>query len=79
MKSFLHGKKSVSMNALVPNTSGPAPAGVPGVGERKAPVAQAAAQPTVEVVREGDKVVRVFVTCACGERIELECLYPAGV
>jgi hypothetical protein len=23
-------------------------------------------------------VVRLIVTCACGERVEVECLYPAG-
>ena len=33
---------------------------------------------TVEVVKEGDKVVRLIVTCSCGERVEVECLYPAG-
>jgi hypothetical protein len=30
--------------------------------------------PVVEVIKEGEKVVR----CSCGERIEVECLYPAG-
>jgi hypothetical protein len=34
--------------------------------------------PTVEVVKEGDKVVRILVTCACGEKIEVDCLYPVG-
>jgi hypothetical protein len=29
-------------------------------------------------VRQGDKVVRIVVTCGCGERIEIDCLYPAG-
>jgi hypothetical protein len=32
----------------------------------------------VEIVKEGDKVVRMIVTCKCGERLEIECLYPAG-
>jgi hypothetical protein len=32
----------------------------------------------VEVVKEGDKVVRLIVTCTCGERVEIECLYSAG-
>jgi hypothetical protein len=32
----------------------------------------------VECVREGDKVVRLVVTCTCGERIEVECIYPVG-
>jgi len=34
--------------------------------------------PNVEVVKQGDKIVRLIVTCSCGERIEVECLYPAG-
>lgn len=32
--------------------------------------------PTVECVKQGDKVVRLVVTCCCGERIEIDCLYP---
>ena len=40
--------------------------------------ALAAAGPTVEVVKEGDKVVRILVTCACGEKVEIDCLYPPG-
>jgi hypothetical protein len=34
--------------------------------------------PSVEVVKEGDKVVRIIVTCACGEKVEVDCLYSAG-
>lgn len=34
------------------------------------------ASPTVECIKQGDKVVRLIVTCACGERIEVDCLYP---
>lgn len=32
--------------------------------------------PSVECVKQGDKVVRLIVTCSCGERIEVDCLYP---
>jgi hypothetical protein len=32
----------------------------------------------VEVVKEGDKVVRLVVHCVCGERVDIECLYSAG-
>lgn len=32
----------------------------------------------VEVVKEGDKVVRLIINCVCGERVEIECLYSAG-
>ena len=36
------------------------------------------AGPSVECIKQGDKVVRLVITCTCGEKIELECLYPAG-
>jgi hypothetical protein len=36
------------------------------------------AGPTVEEVKQGDKIVRLIVTCSCGERIEIDCLYPGG-
>lgn len=32
-------------------------------------------QPSVECVKQGDKVTHLVVTCACGERIEIDCLY----
>ncbi len=38
----------------------------------------AATGPSVECVREGDKVVRLIVTCTCGERVEIDCLYPSS-
>ncbi len=41
-------------------------------------VRPAATGPNVEVVKQGDKVVRLIVKCSCGEIIEIECLYPAG-
>jgi hypothetical protein len=40
--------------------------------------AHSRAEARVEVVKEGDKVVRLVVICACGERVEVECLYGAG-
>ncbi len=32
----------------------------------------------IECVREGDRIIRLVITCACGERIEIDCLYAAG-
>lgn len=32
----------------------------------------------IETVKEGGKVVRIIVTCKCGERMEIDCIYPAG-
>lgn len=29
----------------------------------------------VECEREGDRITRLTVVCACGERIEIDCLY----
>lgn len=73
MKPFLSGKRTLDEAALraphvhkaVPLTGAvrPAPAG---------------ATPHVEVVKQGDKVMRIIVTCACGEKVEVECLYPGG-
>lgn len=76
MKPFLHGKKSVEGEALrAPATFNAATARGHTHGGSAAPM-PASAQ--VEVVKEGDKVVRLIVTCTCGERIEIDCLYSAG-
>jgi hypothetical protein len=72
MKPFLLGKKTLDAPPLhSAHHAHRAP--VPGAG---APPASAG--PQVEVVKQGDKVLRLIVTCSCGERIEVECLYPAG-
>lgn len=73
MKPFLFGKKNLEVQPLrAPHAHAPVAAG----SVRPAP--ETPAEPNVEVVRQGDKIVRIIVTCACGERIEVECLYPAG-
>ena len=71
MKPFLTGKRSLDA----------APLCAPHVHTAVAPtgaVRSAAEGPSVEVVKQGDKVMRLIVTCACGEKVEVECLYPAG-
>lgn len=73
MKPFLLGKKPVD---AVPLRSATAHHHHPLRPEGT--VRPAASGPNVEVVKEGDKVVRLVVTCSCGERIEIDCLYPAG-
>lgn len=37
--------------------------------------ADEAAASQVECVRQGDKIIRLIVTCRCGDRIEIDCLY----
>lgn len=85
MKPFLAGKKALSLPPLhaPPSGGGLAKAAAATLGARGAgPVGLGLAdrgEACVETVKEGDKVVRLVVTCACGERVEIDCLYPAGI
>lgn len=80
MKSFLQGKKTLEAAPLRP----PGATCATHVGAGKSPRAPlsvstpGASSAHVEVVKEGSKVARIVVTCTCGERIEIECLYSAG-
>lgn len=79
MKSFLTGRPRHDEPALPrPDGSGSAPLArdhaAHATGERGH--VRSAAGPSVECVKQGDKVVRLIVTCGCGERIEVDCLYP---
>jgi hypothetical protein len=80
MKSFLQGKKMLSVESLRPPAQFAAshsprcdPSRTPGSA-----TSPGASHAQVEVVKEGDKVVRLIVHCVCGERVEIECLYSAG-
>lgn len=76
MKSFLHGRSVQHGNALRSLSS---PGSDASMAQAKVKGhSGAAAGPTVECVKQGEKVVRLIVTCSCGERIEIECLYPTG-
>jgi hypothetical protein len=77
MKSFLQGKQALVSDQLRPPPQFAAERGHLGL-QQFAAAATGAAGAQVEVVKEGDKVVRLVVTCACGERVEVECLYSAG-
>jgi hypothetical protein len=79
MKSFLSGRSHASSDSLqAPPGSNPGfVAKATGGGVHKDHAATSGG-PTVECVKQGDKVMRLIVTCGCGERIEIECLYPAG-
>jgi hypothetical protein len=80
MNSFLQGKKILSVAPLRPMaTAAAGPSLATGTKPHSATSAgHTMAQPTVEVVKEGDKVVRLVVVCSCGERVEIECLYPGA-
>lgn len=36
----------------------------------------AAAEPQVELIRDGEAVRAIEVTCTCGKKIRLRCVYP---
>jgi hypothetical protein len=80
MKPFLQGKKNLDAEPLRP----PAPFPAAFTSRCTSPRHDGSASPAggsdaqVDVVKEGDKVVRLIVTCTCGERVEIECLYTAG-
>ena len=71
MKHYLHGRTQISDAPLCPQA--------PSADALKvAPFDTGSASPQIEIVKKGDKVARLIVTCSCGERIEIECLYPTG-
>lgn len=73
MKPFLTGRRNLEAPSLrAPHIH----KAVAPTGSVRAPAAPEG--PTVEVVKQGDKVTRIVVTCSCGEKVEVECLYPAG-
>jgi hypothetical protein len=72
MKPFLSGRATSPVKPLAAHRVARPPARA-----ATTPPAAASAGGQVEVVKEGDKVTRLIVTCACGERIEIDCLYPA--
>ncbi len=82
MNSFLSGKKNLPVPSLQRASAQATPRagnanGGPAASRGSASTAPAT-HANVEIVKEGDKVVRLIVTCTCGERTEIECLYPAG-
>jgi len=78
MKSFLAGRP-VQSKATIPVPEQPVPSGLAqALGASGTRGSSRHGSPTIECVKQGDKVMRLIVTCSCGERIEIECLYPAG-
>lgn len=77
MKPFLQGKKTLPTEALRPPAQFTA-ASAPGCKSLSHAAGGVDSSAHVEVVKEGDKVVRLIVNCRCGEKIEIECLYTAG-
>lgn len=77
MKSFLSGRQQISGGGLQPMTNAvakPAISGLPGHGHGKDAPSSGGA--TVQCIKQGDQIVRLIVTCTCGEKIEIDCLYP---
>lgn len=84
MKPFLSGRPSAGNSALKPTSgvshsfSGMQAIGSAGRSESHDGSSAHGHEPQVECIKQGDKVVRLVITCTCGERIEVDCLYPAA-
>jgi hypothetical protein len=76
MKPFLLGKAHLGLPGLHLPGANATRSALTGLAPKGG--ACTAAEPSVETVKEGDKVVRLIITCGCGERIEIECIYSAG-
>ncbi len=88
MKSFLSDRPRVNAPTVNASVPVPFPSALAGPKNPVAPGRPAAhghgavahpAAAKVDCIREGDRVTRIIVTCACGERIEVDCLYASGV
>lgn len=76
MKPFLSGRPTAPVAALKPIVNALGERSAPPSRSRPAPVEPTHDhRPSVECVKQGDKVTHLIVTCACGERIEIDCLY----
>jgi hypothetical protein len=78
VKPFLQGRKTLPVEPLRLPPGFVQVRGKEGTAGKLCPAPDDTLSPKVEVVKEGDKVVRLAITCSCGERIEIDCLYPAG-
>lgn len=65
----------MSQNTVIPNTS--QAAAVPASNPRRVqvPVAQRKSEPQIEVLREGEAVRKIRVSCTCGCVIDIDCQY----
>ncbi len=41
------------------------------------PVPLVGSEPRVEIIREGNEVRAIDVTCPCGQRVRLQCIYDS--
>lgn len=78
MKSFLSERTRVDSPPGIESSESPPL--LKGLKNRSADCSSTGKQGLpIECVREGDKIVRLKVTCACGEVIEIDCLYDVAV
>jgi hypothetical protein len=79
MKSFLSDRPRIPTPDTAPNReSALALASDPNPKKSEHHLYGGPKSSSVNCVREGDRIIRLVVTCTCGERIEIECLYAAG-
>jgi len=57
-------KRSLSINTGLPNQE-----------KNKIEIAGKEGQPTIECITKDGRIIRILITCTCGEQIELNCKY----
>ena len=81
MKSFLSSRSRVTTPVAVPVAEPAAPLGFKSVSVPHPDSADHEEHHQgvpIECVREGDRIVRLKIRCACGDEIEIDCLYETG-
>jgi hypothetical protein len=75
---FLEALRGAPRPAAAPSEGGFVPLPPPPVSpvtETAAAERSAASAPTVTLQRDGERITQIQIRCACGEVIELDCLY----
>jgi len=78
MKSFLSDRTRVVAPSVALGAAGFPAAGLEPYAKGHGHTEHAGVTPQIECIREGDRITRMIVLCACGERIEIDCLYAQG-
>ena len=79
MKSFLSDRVRVEAPGVAVSAVGfPSAGAVPQAKSQGQHAEHVGGTAKIECVREGDRITRLIVVCACGERIEVDCLYAKG-
>jgi hypothetical protein len=76
MKSFLSGRQQIPGGGLQPMSNAVAKPANSALPNHLHGDSASSGGATVQCIKQGDQIVKLIVTCTCGEKIEIDCLYP---